>query len=1620
MNLQASFLSEQMVRQVGWVLVHFLWQGLAAAAAMWILLKLLTKASSAMRYAAACAGLCLMTAAPIVTFILINSRQVHTIASMPLPDVPAPVYYERPAEMQAIAAIELSPVQRPLKRILLEKLEASLPYWVLGWLAGVLALSLWYLGGWCQLQKLRLTGTRSVSALIEKETAALTHRLGISKAVGIAESALVQVPTAIGWLKPVILLPASALTGLDEMQLRAMIAHELAHIKRGDYLVNMLQTAIEILGFYHPAVWWISKQIRIERENCCDDIAVELTQNKTEYAKALFSMEQIRVGHAALAMSSSGGSLSDRIRRLIAKSECSTARADWMSAVLTIVLVMAPLVGAAIAMNSRSDQPEADGELIVYAVNRNISQFPPAEDFSTPENAYAAINRVMADESTAGWLRGSTEEVGKRIAEFARFDKQADPEWAKVVLNAYILEVRKKGNVAIVIARLPQEFSSKKIINPIDCRYVEFENGKWLNAGEDRFDHVEQAAAKFSKRFEIQKETEDAHRAIFLKPEPLESKAKELFNELRKVDYAKVLSYYDEETGKWKQDGWKKLDLDYCVHTDWPSFALWVCRTFKDNAIESVELGKVFESEKEFSKGLKAPAIPYKLTLRNGAILQGDLYFTYQGNDQWQPAEGIDWHLMTAPLGTAADGMLWESRNRLRELYFARHMYILTSSNSHARLSRLEDLKLKRNMDLASYTRLSANLVLLDSGKTIYSSDANLSPIAYDKTLPEFMNGTNVLYADGHVEYHSLDELNKLLLNMPLMAEDTQSPSYTAIDSDAAMEAAKQQSMEALNRLALAYFMFVDDHDKGVSPPDIQTLKPYLDEQTYAQLASNAVLLWTDAYPDDQSAAASPVAYDRTFLEKYGRRIIVFMDGHVEVDINDGLKQTLDTAIRYANMSRLKYLSVELMIWENENNGIFPPSFQQLPDTDVKRWAVANVKYLAAGKMLAEIKKPMTEMLAYDRSLLDTQAGAAILYADGHIEFHSIQELPNILPQEFSSGDMPGGMGGMGGPGSAANTPYLQGRVYDADSNPIAGAIVQIRQKREPGMTGIAAPDVITDKDGYYRYDAVKWPYKVGVLRRSIEDDGPTWYSQYIGENRYYEGLQTIDIRFNSEFPKGDCVLEGQVFGPDKQVMTDFVVRVENLPDWEAQPPLKNHQYVLQKRFKNDQGRFEIAGLPMGTHCISINGFDEEQLVILVDERFEAQIANLTDESVNQCNFSATPGLMIVGTVVDSKGQPAAGALVLPMPHGGDPVITDAEGKFRIAGPSQDPAVDRRIDFLLVRNPQTNEAAMANLDSLANPARIQLQPAVTITGFVKDSGGRPLGGADVQPSVLNGWEAYFGGTHFNLTDSDGRFEIAALPSELEYNIHASAHEFESGEERLGRFGRSGRVEIDPIVLAQAKQIAIEAWFILASDALKSKMGLEQEKVSGQLTEGLANSELILNAMKFKPLNEQQLQTERFFTIDDTQRDFLLEEVQKWENATQLAAPKAVVLNDESAHMQVKTVTRYNDIDDKIRDIDTGVQWQILPSIQNRGNVLLRANAQLTDISGYRTQENNGKTFEVPWVQIRDIRFQTVVESGKTIVVVGPKLTNPSFITEPRSLFILLKPTVISETGSSEL
>jgi beta-lactamase regulating signal transducer with metallopeptidase domain len=318
------------VQAIARALVHFLWQGAAIGLAAATALALVPREKTTVRYAVATAALLLLLACPVVTAFWIAGTPENSIYSA-TSVVSSPVSPESPESAGILPAASPIAMDRTL--------GVSLLPWVLGlWLAGVAALSCYHLGGWRQAQSLRHRGTRPLSAEWNTKLREIARRMRIARAVELLESNATPVPAVVGWLRPVVLVPASALAGLSPQQLEAILAHELAHVRRHDYLVNLVQTVVETLLFYHPAVWWVSSQMRRERESCCDDLAVAVCGDRLGYARALADLEGLRLASPRLALAADGGSLLERIRRLVGVPH-HRPRRSWMAGLLALSLL---------------------------------------------------------------------------------------------------------------------------------------------------------------------------------------------------------------------------------------------------------------------------------------------------------------------------------------------------------------------------------------------------------------------------------------------------------------------------------------------------------------------------------------------------------------------------------------------------------------------------------------------------------------------------------------------------------------------------------------------------------------------------------------------------------------------------------------------------------------------------------------------------------------------------------------------------------------------------------------------------------------------------------------------------------------------------------------------------------------------------------------------------------------------------------------------------------------------------------------------------------------------------------------------------------------------------------
>ena len=289
------------VSMLGWTLIHFLWQGALLAAVMASALRWTNAAEN--RYRLGVVTLLAMVAAPIITFVYLSGQQ-----ALPTTDLGTRSNGAISMIASTLSFTKSAPVVNPA----FNWAEAAAALW----LAGVFLFGLRAAGGWWMLSRLGKRCQESVPEPILATCLELRRRMGIRRMVRFCVSAAVDAPAVLGWFRPIVLLPLASISGLSLEQLEAVIAHELAHIRRLDAFVNALQVVVETLLFYHPAVWWVNRVIRTEREHCCDDVAVAVRGDALDYARALALMEESRL-LPQWAMAANSRPLRDRVARLL-------------------------------------------------------------------------------------------------------------------------------------------------------------------------------------------------------------------------------------------------------------------------------------------------------------------------------------------------------------------------------------------------------------------------------------------------------------------------------------------------------------------------------------------------------------------------------------------------------------------------------------------------------------------------------------------------------------------------------------------------------------------------------------------------------------------------------------------------------------------------------------------------------------------------------------------------------------------------------------------------------------------------------------------------------------------------------------------------------------------------------------------------------------------------------------------------------------------------------------------------------------------------------------------------------------------------------------------------------
>jgi len=324
----------EVARIVGWTGIHFLWQGALIAALLAYAARRQKEAES--RHATAVGAMLFMIAAPAIT--------AYILATNPPVDPAHATAVIQGLVDDLYSSTENAPSVAP---------EFGALAWITTiWTVGTCLMLLRMLLHFSRAVALKAGSTGSAPPRWQAALDDLRQRLGIRRSVRIAVHPRIMAPVVVGCLRPLVLVPVTALTGLSVDQLRAVLAHELAHIRRLDPLINAVQAVFESLLFFHPAVWWVSRRIRVEREFCCDDAAVMVCGDPIVYARALSLLADLGAGERTLAVASTGGSLMDRIRRIVTSESTprrASSRPTMMAALCAGVVTAALSAGVASA-----------------------------------------------------------------------------------------------------------------------------------------------------------------------------------------------------------------------------------------------------------------------------------------------------------------------------------------------------------------------------------------------------------------------------------------------------------------------------------------------------------------------------------------------------------------------------------------------------------------------------------------------------------------------------------------------------------------------------------------------------------------------------------------------------------------------------------------------------------------------------------------------------------------------------------------------------------------------------------------------------------------------------------------------------------------------------------------------------------------------------------------------------------------------------------------------------------------------------------------------------------------------------------------------------------------------
>jgi len=381
MEILSRHISDEFLYSIGWTIFHSVWIGAVVSLLLFIVLTFMGRSSAKVKYNLSLGALTVMVI--LISLVFINTLESANLKSDSIPSAGL-ILSDGNAHTIADQGLSISypDIKTTLGQNIILFLNSNYSLITILWMAGILFMALRFTGGLIYSGKLRNSSSGRTDLVYSLLISKLKKKIGIERKVEFIESLLARVPLTTGWIKPVIYIPVGALAGLPYNQVEAIFAHELAHIKRNDYLVNIFQSIIEIILFYHPAVWWISSVIRSERESACDEIAVEHSDEKLTYIKALVNISELEAGETGAAVAFAGDSknLLNRIKRITKMKQAKFNRTDkWTSALMSVILIAGVVI-----ITGFSTEPGIDkSDLPVSNITESIATDHPVIQYNT-------------------------------------------------------------------------------------------------------------------------------------------------------------------------------------------------------------------------------------------------------------------------------------------------------------------------------------------------------------------------------------------------------------------------------------------------------------------------------------------------------------------------------------------------------------------------------------------------------------------------------------------------------------------------------------------------------------------------------------------------------------------------------------------------------------------------------------------------------------------------------------------------------------------------------------------------------------------------------------------------------------------------------------------------------------------------------------------------------------------------------------------------------------------------------------------------------------------------------------------------------------------------------------